>query len=201
MIGQWVANGIVNGTNAPAAARLLSPLLEQYPQLSSVVLSDERWVPEYHEDSNAGMLRREFLIDKASTCRFTSLYCDTRSPIDGTAEVSRAVDALPATATVTLLGMGKNGHVASLFPNAPDLANILASTGPVESVFPVGLNAPRMTLTPRRLLATRSLVLLLFGQEKLDVFRQAQQPGSVEDLPVRLFLQQSNIPLRLFWAP
>ena len=165
-----------------------------------VTLSDERWVPEYHPDSNAGMLRREFLINQAAACRFTPLYSDTRSPLDGSADTAAALDKLPATATVTLLGMGDDGHTASLFPGAPDLDAILASPASVEAVFPPGTE-PRLTLTPKRLLATDEVDLLIFGQQKLDVFERARQTASVNDLPVSLLTRQTQVPVRLYWSP
>ena len=162
-----------------------------------VTLTDERLVPADHKDSNAGMLQRELLSGNASAARFISLFRGTHRLPETEAELS----TLPKPYDVVLLGMGEDGHTASLFPNTPTLPQMLSSEKATELATTSHQESVRLTLTPRELLNAKSIALLFFGDRKRATFSKALESGSVEDLPIRIALHQDRIPVTMFWAP
>ena len=109
---------------------------------------------------------------------------------------SQRLATQPWPLDVAVLGMGEDGHTASLFPGAAGLAQALHASGPVAWTRP--LNAPhaRLTLTLPALLATRELVLPLLGPAKLRVYQQARLHAD-DHLPISLLLHQHQAHQRL----
>jgi len=150
----------------------------------SVTLTDERCVPATDPASNEGLLRRSLFQGAARVARFVPLSDD-------------GVAHLPQRLAAVLLGMGEDGHFASLFPDAANLREGLAVPGEA-SVIDVRTAAsphPRRSLTLARLLATDCLLLLAFGEAKRAVL---ENPGAT---PVATLLGQSERPLEVLWAP
>ena len=170
---------------------------------TTVTLSDDRWVDEASPLSNAALVRRRLLAGYASGARFLALTGGGASPEADALAVEPALAAiLPAAAT--LLGMGEDGHVASLFPGDPDLAARLDPDGarlcvgaPVAGLEPF---VPRITLTGRALLASRLVVLLITGDAKRALVERARGDPDCA-LPVAAILRQTRTPVRVLWAP
>ena len=166
-----------------------------------VLLSDERWVPADHPDSNEKMLRDSLERSRASYSKIVSFFDASSSIDERCAELDEEIKGLPLPFTNVLLGMGTDGHFASLFPDAPNLqaAVDLKST---SSFFPVDTaNSPhkRVSMTLRALLNTDEILLLISGEEKRALLEQATDPGS--ELPVAHLLRQKLTPVDVFWAP
>ena len=167
----------------------------------TVVPSDERLVPPDHEDSNAGMLRRELIQDEAATAKLLSL-AGAANPDDlQLASLNARLAMLTRPLDIVLLGMGDDGHTASLFPDSPDIANALHSPDCCVLQQPAHLEAARLSLTPALLLDAREIVLLFFGAGKRAAYRRAVAGGDVEEMPVRFMLQQQTTPVSVYWAP
>jgi len=99
--------------------------------------------------------------------------------------------------------MGEDGHTASFFPNAPELA---AAIDPNCGEACMGVTPPvaphlRMTLTLSRLLASRQIFLHLCGEGKTPVLEAAMGDGPTEEMPVRAVLRQDTTPVDIYWAP
>lgn len=83
----------------------------------TITLADERWVDPVHPDSNEGLTRRLLLQGSASKARFVGLKTSHENPFDGHAETETALATLDWPHDVIFLGMGEDGHIASLFPD------------------------------------------------------------------------------------
>ncbi|HEX4198304.1 MAG TPA: 6-phosphogluconolactonase [Caulobacteraceae bacterium] len=170
-----------------------------------IALTDERWVEPDSDDSNEGLVRRRLLRDRAAAAELFGLKTLDLTPADAEAKVNRALASMTRPFDLVILGMGEDGHIASLFPHAPELKRALEA-GPDELVCAVdrpeaaGASA-RMSLTLPALLGSRWIVILIEGQAKLDVIRQARQGDDVAELPVRAVLNQSEVPVEVWWAP
>ena len=190
---------IVSGGTTPRqclSALAKAPLDWQRVQIA---LSDERWVPPDHEDSNESLVRQTLLVDEAATAELLPVYAADVSPEERCEALQDPLPALPFSCS--LIGMGTDGHFASLFPDAENLALGLD----VESgrlYIPVTTSAsphPRISMTLAGISRSDEIALLFFGEEKLDVYRQALD--SANGYPVSRLLRQKRAPVRLFWAP
>ncbi|MEO0423947.1 MAG: 6-phosphogluconolactonase [Pseudomonadota bacterium] len=166
-----------------------------------LTLSDERWVPVDHADSNEALVRRELMQGPGAAARFHGLYREQPAPQEAVDAVNRHFATLDEPFDYCLLGMGADGHTASLFPDATNLSALLAEREPAAAVHVPRLSQPRITLSPPRLLASREIGLLLFGDEKLIVLERAMQGDDPAELPVRCVLQQTRVPVTCYWAP
>ena len=112
---------VVSGGRSPVA--FLEALSEEPLDWSRITLSlaDERWVPESHADSNAGLVRRHLLRGEAAKARFIGLYQPAASLEEAAELADHHLHELPLPIDVLVLGMGDDGHTASLFPNSPGL--------------------------------------------------------------------------------
>jgi 6-phosphogluconolactonase len=170
-----------------------------------VTLSDERWVPSGDDRSNEKLLRDRLLRAKAAAARFVPLKTPDATPDAGAPRADAAVAAMPRPFDVTLLGMGDDGHTASLFPGNPGLDDALDCDAPAlvrpvhaPGIAPVG---ERITLSLRALLDSRLIVVLIRGEAKLAAYRTALAGSDVHAAPIRAILDQRSAPVEVWWAP
>jgi 6-phosphogluconolactonase len=152
----------------------------------TVLASDERDVPPDHPDRNEAMIRRELLQNAAAAARLLSLI--PPGPI-------------PPRCDEVVLGMGEDGHTASLFPDSPDLAAALASHAALARLRVPRLDMHRVSLTPTTLLSGRRISLLFFGAAKRAVFDVALANGDSARYPVCAILRQDAVPVTVYTAP
>ena len=103
---------------------------------------------------------------------------------------------------LVLLGMGDDGHTASLFPGATALAAglDLNSGRSCIAVTPTAAPHERISMTLPRLLNTERLIIHISGENKQKVLDQALAGNDVKELPIRSVLQQSQLPVTVYWA-
>jgi 6-phosphogluconolactonase len=166
-------------------------------------LADERWVEPTHPDSNERLVREVLLKEKAFAARFLGLKNAAPSPDLGAVAAWETFARVPRPFDMTLLGMGDDGHTASLFPGSPNLRTAL---NPAAAAGCVGMRAPsapqaRLSLNLSALLDSRRIAILIQGDGKLRTYEAALGAGPVEDMPVRAVLRQQRTPVEVFWAP
>lgn len=196
------ANLVVSGGSTPVP--LFHCLRQQTLEWARVriTLADERWVEPDHNDSNERLVRAELLQGDASRVTFVPLKNSAASPEEGQKACEKDLASLPSPLDVVVLGMGGDGHTASLFPGAAELHAGLDLSRPERclAVRPQTAPHPRMSLSLRALLDSRLLVLHITGDEKWRVFQEALRTGPDEELPIRAVLRKAP-QLEVYWAP
>tara|TARA_B110000967_G_C18794697_1_gene515135 strand:- start:81 stop:773 length:693 start_codon:yes stop_codon:yes gene_type:complete len=195
------ASLVVSGGRTPMGFfHLLSQQSLDWSKVT-ILLADERWVDADHADSNEKLVRENLLINEASKATYLALKNSADQAVDGEAECASALAELDAF-TVVILGMGDDGHTASLFPGSDALAAGLAMDSGRDCIAVTPLHAPhqRMSLTLPRLLNSQQIVIHISGVSKQQVLNQANSGDDVMELPIRAILQQQQAPLSIYWA-
>lgn len=169
----------------------------------TITLSDERWVDTMTPQSNEHLLRQTLLVGPAAKANLLSLKARRGGIEDGAKRVDGAVRDL-APFDVTLLGMGEDGHIASLFPRHSALAAGLNARSDryVIGVAPASPapDLPRVSLTLAALLHSRLIIVLIAGDAKWKVVNEAAGRDP-QQIPVAALFDQHVAPVRVLWAP
>lgn len=196
------ASLVVSGGSTPL------PFFKQLAQAKldwsaiDVTLADERWVPESDGDSNARFVKEHFLVGAAAAATFYSLYRNT-DPESSTDEIEHSLSKMIQPFSVVILGMGGDGHTASLFPNTRglDAALDIDATATVAILQPKSVPQTRITLTRAALLRSRYRYLHITGKQKHDVLESALNPQDKQALPIASFFEKHLPPISVYWAP
>ena len=160
----------------------------------TVTLGDDRCAPPDDPNSNQRLLHDRLLQGEAARARVLPLW---PKPDPQALAALQPFDAV-------MLGMGEDGHIASLIPGDPGLQDALTTPDLLRDV-PAGLGKPplaRVTLTLTALLNARAIFLLIAGAAKREVIRRVQAGEDLpRDLPVGRLISQSKAPVRIFWEP
>lgn len=188
---------VVSGGTTPRA--FLRALAQRELDWSRVIvtLADERWVAPDDARSNERLLRETLFVGAAASARFVSLHRDVPMPEDAIAAIDADIAALlPFDAVV--LGMGLDGHTASLFPDGDRLAAALDRRGRA-CVCPMRAPAagePRLTLTLPALVETRHLYLHIESIGKRRIY-----DSLAANAPLAAVLAAATAPVDVYWAP
>jgi len=139
----------------------------------SIILNDERWVPETNDRSNTKLVRERLLIKKASRATYISMYSNNLTPELGIPKLEQRIEChLPIS--VLLFGMGADMHTASIFPDGDNLKNALSENAPI--LLPMRSESTleaRITLSAKVLNHSKIKHLVIFGEEKRAAFEKA----------------------------
>lgn len=200
ILRRGVASMAVSGGSTPRDFFRLLHAMDLPWERVVITLADDRWVPADHPHSTERLVR-ETLLHKASP--FLGLVNDAPTPEAGEAAINERLQALPLPLTVTCLGMGEDGHYASIFPYNPALSKAMDATNPKLCVAVSDAPKPppqRITLTHPVLMNTGRVILHLTGKSKLDALEEALQDGPIEAMPIRAILRQTDIPVDVYFA-
>lgn len=191
----WIA---VPGGETPR--KFLEVLARQeldWPRVNAT-LTDERLVPADDARSNARLLR-ESLLDHVPA-KFVPLVDSQNGKMD----LSTAAGELPRSFDAVVLGMGADGHCASLFADGDNIAAALRADShvPVMSMRSPSVSEPRVTLTLPALVATRALFVLIRGAEKrrtLELALRGEEPFA--QAPIRAVMEHAQAAPQIYWCP
>lgn len=197
------ASLIVSGGTTPAP--LFTQLSREELRWSDIWigLADERWVDPSDAQSNERLVRTTLLQGAAAQSHFVGLKNTAATPESGVDWAWRAMKRIARPYDVVLLGMGDDGHFASLVPNSLQLMRALDTSAPPGCVAMNSLAAPhpRISQNLSALLDARRIVLLFRGDAKWSVYQRAKHGGSSAELPIRAILSQQQTPIDVFWSP
>lgn len=170
-----------------------------------VTLTDERWVNSDSLESNERMVKRHLLRYRAASARFIPLKNDSDTPEQGAIPLDRVLQQEFPALDLVILGMGNDGHFASLFPGAAALEEGLSLDNQARciAVRPPSTEIARISLTLSMLLTAKSIYLLIVGKDKLETLENAieQMHASADDeLPIVSVLRQTQVPVHIYWS-
>lgn len=153
----------------------------------SVLLTDERWVPEDSPRSNTRLLKQRLLVGRAAAARHLPLHAPTETPEEGIPLLTEAIsEVLPLT--TCLLGMGEDMHTASIFPGADHLEEALTGDVILVPMRAPGAPEPRVTLSAAVLSGAISRHIVILGPEKREALERARALPP-EEAPVAAVLK------------
>ncbi|MCV6597752.1 MAG: 6-phosphogluconolactonase [Mangrovicoccus sp.] len=159
----------------------------------TILLGDERWLPEDAQRSNARLLKAHLFQERAARANFLPYFRAGLGPSEAAPELADLVAPhLPLSSL--LLGMGADMHTASLFPGSPDLPAALADDAPPVMALraPGGLE-PRVSLTAPVLQNAQSIHLVITGPEKRVALEEARRLNDPLAAPVSLVLDRAIV--------
>lgn len=165
-------------------------------------LTDERWVSPEDPASNEWLVRDTLLRRRAAGATFVPFKTNHAKAAGAAVTTERRIAPLMPF-DIVLLGMGPDGHIASLIPGAEGYeaaASTMASRKVAGIHSPGAAGSPeRLTLTIPGILASRRIVLLFMGQDKLNLYNEAKEGKGSS--PVKDLLAQKKTPVQAVWAP
>jgi 6-phosphogluconolactonase len=187
------ASLVVSGGRSPIA--LFNALSTSDIDWSKVIISlvDDRWVGSTHESSNELLVKTHLLINNASAATFIGLVGQQKSAFDGVNDAVTKIASMTQI-DIMILGMGEDGHTASIFPcceqvidaMSPDNHSRLIATQPATAAF------ERISLTLNEILDAKHVYLPLSGEGKVSVFETAQQLSDYKKMPISAVINQHN---------
>ena len=194
------ASMAVSGGSTP------TPLFKEFSLLSidwakvDLTLVDDRWVDAKNSDSNELLVRTHLIKNKATKVNFIPLKNDSKTAKEGQKISEEMLKNITLPFDVVVLGMGSDGHTASLFPcseelpNAMDLnnSNYLISTSPKTAPY------QRLSLTARVIIDAKNVFLHLNGSSKLHTLESAMEYKDSSRMPIYTFLENG---LSIYWSP
>lgn len=162
----------------------------------TIVLADERWVEPSDANSNERLVRTHLMHDQAAAAKFISLWKPNASAYEAEPEINQRLAAVP-TFDVVILGMGEDGHTASLFPCSADIKRALNTHEAVVAVTPTTAPHTRMSLSLKRLLNSHQIYFHLSGANKAGVLKRVVANQQAEALPASAVLHQTDVPVEV----
>ncbi len=181
-------------TPAPLYRQLDAVLAGRSIENIKLTATDERWVDDADAQSNEGLFKQCLPLSYGKQWNLISLKNTARTPELATKAIDeRLQQQFPTPFSAVLLGMGNDGHIASLFPGAAlqdDALSCLAALHPQSG-------QSRMSLSLPRLLNTKKIWLLITGAKKKQLFEKA----AGANLPISALLRDARCTIEVFWCP
>lgn len=166
----------------------------------NIALVDDRWVATDDAASNEKMANEALLINKASKANFVGMKTSEQDAFKAEQAVTEKLAHIQQPFDVVILGMGEDGHTASIFPCCEQLDEALATDKTIMATQPTTAPHQRMTFTKSALLNSKQLYLHLVGESKETVLNEVTDGEDEKLAPIRAFLNQTRVPMTVMLA-
>jgi 6-phosphogluconolactonase len=194
---------VPGGSTGPKIYRKLAEQKLPWKKVT-LIPTDDRIVPVDSDLSNVREIARTFLPLGARVVPLTSEAAEDYR-LAGNAADARLQD-LPWPPDLVWLGMGKDGHVASIFAG-PDLQAALdapkarRAIGVLPDPLPAEAQVARVTLTRAAILSARTILITITGDDKRALLEGAIADGQSSKLPIGRVLAEAEQPIDIHWCP
>jgi len=194
LLAKGSASLVVSGGSTPKGLFAALSQTELDWESITVLLADERWVDETHEDSNSAMVKTLLLQNVAKEANWVDFGAGS---IDIEGKLQQINESLAGLGTfdVVILGMGNDAHTASLFPCAIELDEGLTTQNDALMTQPTTAPHRRLSLSKKRLLDTKLGVIHIVGASKLEVFDNATTYADDDMHPISHFAHHHQFSL------
>ena len=195
---------LAGGRTAPPVLRRFAGEARDWTRVT-ILPTDERWVRADHADCNLRQMRESF--GSVAGIHWLPLVPPDPSGAVDAAFANARLQSLAGPIDAALLGMGADGHFASLFPGAPNLAAALdpecrqAAVAIVPDPLPAAGPHARISLSLARLLHSRHVILAISGADKRAVLERAIGENDPARLPVAALLHVPDTTIEIHWSP
>jgi len=208
-IGQLLTQSISeNGCASIAVSGGRSPigLFEKLSKINldwskvELTLVDERWVDAKNENSNELVVRKHLIQNQATQVKFFPIKNSAKNSKEEQVLHEQVLQKIKLPFDVIILGMGEDGHTASLFPCCKELTQAMDPNNQQKCIVTKPKNAPyeRISLTFSTISKAKNLILHIRGSSKLQTFELAMTLKDANKMPIYAFMEQ---PLEIYWSP
>jgi len=165
-----------------------------------LTLVDDRWVDPKNANSNELLVRTHLIKNKADKVNFIPFKNDSKTAQEGQIYSEKMLRKIRLPFDVIVLGMGTDGHTASLFPcskELPDAMN-LNNSNYLISISPKTAPYQRLSLTARVIFDSKNIFLHLNGSSKLHTLETAMEYRDASKMPIYAFLVKG---ITIYWSP
>ena len=196
------ASLLVSGGSTPKGLfKILSHCKIDWKKVK-ITLVDERFVPDHHQDQNGSMVKNHLLQNNAAEASFLPMVLDHNKKENNLKLVRSQMQEIKRPFSVVILGMGGDGHTASLFPDTPELDDGMNLNTNEDIIITNPISAPheRITFTRKALLNTAHLALHCYGNEKKKILDKVNNLSDYRPYPIEGFVHQDLVDLKVFWT-
>jgi 6-phosphogluconolactonase len=170
-------------------------------QAITITLADERWVDIDSSDSNTKLVHEYLMQNEAVKAKFFHLKQGEIINDETLTDLNLAANQQILPLDVLILGMGEDGHTASLFPCSDEITQCLANDSQaLLKVTPKTAPHQRISFSFAALAQSKNTFLHISGISKKQVLAKAIAGQVCKEMPIRAFLQAPNINTQVYWA-
>jgi 6-phosphogluconolactonase len=195
--------GVSGGSTPLPVYQALADRDLHWPAINMVIV-DERFVPTHHADSNERNIRLAFTSENNRSPNIIGLWSNVIDLHLAARTADEKITALQQPLDLVLLGMGEDGHFASLFPTATLFNEAIASEQArcILPIAPMPRHAPhsRLSMSLAYLRRAKRIILAITGEKKRQVLQLAIENGDYHALPIAALLHSDCPAIEIFWS-
>ena len=200
IINKGKATLLVSGGNTPKKLYEILSSKDINWNNVSIGLIDERFVGTDSDQSNEFFIKKTLLKNKAADAKFIGLVYNINNYQENLNIAISKNKPFFKSITCSILGMGLDGHTASLFPNSEEVYTDDSIYGDKMIINTSATSEPskRISYTKTKILSSKNLFLYFNGKEKLNVFNSAKENKNASIKPISAFIHQNIKTLNVF---